>query len=107
MDNQIDESVKNERVHKLIALSDQLAKEYASKFENEVLEVIPEEKGEEPNTLVGYADNYMKVQFEGDESLIGQIVKVKILKADYPLNDGKAIRVVEHATNKSEEEVLV
>lgn len=49
----------------------------------------------------------MKVQFEGDESLIGQIVKVKILKADYPLNDGKAIRVVEHATNKSEEEVLV
>ena len=31
-------------VHKLIALSDQLAKEYASKFENEVLEVIPEEK---------------------------------------------------------------
>ena len=44
MDNQIDESVKNERVHKLIALSDQLAKEYASKFENEVLEVIPEEK---------------------------------------------------------------
>ena len=107
MDDQIDESVKNERVHKLIALSDQLAKEYASKFENEVLEVIPEEKGEEPNTLVGYADNYMKVQFEGDESLIGQIVKVKILKADYPLNDGKAIRVVEHATNKSEEEVLV
>ena len=107
MDDQIDESVKNERVHKLIALSDQLAKEYASKFENEVLEVIPEEKGEEPYTLVGYADNYMKVQFEGDESLIGQIVKVKILKADYPLNDGKAIRVVEHATNKSEEEVLV
>ena len=94
-------------MHKLITLSNQLAKEYASKFENEVLEVIPEEQGEKPNTLVGYADNYMKVQFEGDESLIGQIVKVKILKADYPLNDGKAIRVVEHATNKSEEEVLV
>lgn len=107
MDDQIDEGIKNERVHKLITLSNQLAKEYASKFENEVLEVIPEEQGEKPNTLVGYADNYMKVQFEGDESLIGQIVKVKILKADYPLNDGKAIRVVEHATNKSEEEVLV
>ena len=107
MDNQIDDEIKNERVHKLISLSNQLAKEYASKFEREVLEVIPEEVGEAPNTLVGYADNYMKVQFEGDESLIGQIVKVKILKADYPLNDGKAIRVVEHATNKSEEEVLV
>ncbi len=38
--------------------------------------VIPEEQGDTEGTLVGYADNYMKVQFEGDESLIGQIVKV-------------------------------
>ncbi len=107
MDNQIDDEIKNERVHKLISLNNQLAKEYASKFEREVLEVIPEEVGEAPNTLVGYADNYMKVQFEGDESLIGQIVKVKILKADYPLNEGKAIRVVEHATNQTEQELLI
>ncbi|HCB4374911.1 TPA: tRNA (N(6)-L-threonylcarbamoyladenosine(37)-C(2))-methylthiotransferase MtaB, partial [Salmonella enterica] len=85
MDNQIDEETKNVRVHKLISLSNQLAKEYASKFEDEVLEVIPEEMGEEPHTLVGYADNYMKVKFEGDDSLIGQIVKVKIVKANYPI----------------------
>ncbi|TLP41940.1 tRNA (N(6)-L-threonylcarbamoyladenosine(37)-C(2))-methylthiotransferase MtaB [Staphylococcus epidermidis] len=107
MDNQIDEETKNVRVHKLISLSNQLAKEYASKFEDEVLEVIPEEMGEEPHTLVGYADNYMKVRFEGDNSLIGQIVKVKIVKANYPINEGKAIRVVKHATNQSEKEVLV
>lgn len=107
MDNQIDEETKNVRVHKLISLSNQLAKEYASKFEDEVLEVIPEEMGEEPHTLVGYADNYMKVRFEGDDSLIGQIVKVKMVKANYPINEGKAIRVVKHATNQSEKEVLV
>ena len=107
MDNQIDEETKNVRVHKLISLSNQLAKEYASKFEDEVLEVIPEEMGEEPHTLVGYADNYMKVRFEGDDSLIGQIVKVKIVKANYPINEGKAIRVVKHATNQSEKEVLL
>ncbi|EHR83311.1 tRNA (N(6)-L-threonylcarbamoyladenosine(37)-C(2))-methylthiotransferase MtaB [Staphylococcus epidermidis] len=107
MDNQIDEETKNVRVHKLISLSNQLAKEYASKFEDEVLEVIPEEMGEEPHTLVGYAGNYMKVRFEGDDSLIGQIVKVKIVKANYPINEGKAIRVVKHATNQSEKEVLV
>ncbi|MBM0791829.1 tRNA (N(6)-L-threonylcarbamoyladenosine(37)-C(2))-methylthiotransferase MtaB [Staphylococcus epidermidis] len=107
MDNQIDEETKNVRVHKLISLSNQLAKEYASKFEDEVLEVIPEEMGEEPHTLVGYADNYMKVRFEGDDSLIGQIVKVKIVKANYPINEGKAIRVVKHATNQSQKEVLV
>ncbi|ATH62527.1 MULTISPECIES: tRNA (N(6)-L-threonylcarbamoyladenosine(37)-C(2))-methylthiotransferase MtaB [Staphylococcus] len=107
MDDQIDEEIKNERVHKLIELSNQLAKEYASKFEDEVLEVIPEESGETPNTLVGYADNYMKVEFEGNEDLIGQIVKVKIQKANYPINKGKAIRIVDHATNKSEQELLV
>ena len=48
----------------------------------------------------------MKVRFEGDDSLIGQIVKVKIVKANYPINEGKAIRVVKHATNQSEK-VLV
>ncbi|MDE5152334.1 radical SAM protein, partial [Paenibacillus larvae] len=45
MDNQVDENIKNERVHRLINLSDQLAKAYASKFNHEVLEVIPEEAG--------------------------------------------------------------
>ncbi|MCG7338588.1 tRNA (N(6)-L-threonylcarbamoyladenosine(37)-C(2))-methylthiotransferase MtaB [Staphylococcus sp. ACRSN] len=107
MDDQIEEEVKNERVHRLINLSDQLAKTYASKFDQDVLEIIPEESGEEPNTLVGYADNYMKVQFTGDESLIGQLVKVKINKPDYPINQGELLRVVDHATNKTERSVLV
>ncbi|WP_449455715.1 MiaB/RimO family radical SAM methylthiotransferase, partial [Streptococcus suis] len=61
MDDQIDENIKNKRVHKLIELSNQLAKTYASRFENSVLEVIPEEKGSRDGVLVGYADNYMKV----------------------------------------------
>ena len=56
MDDQVDENVKNERVHRLINLSDQLAKSYASNFDQEVLEVIPEEEGAQPGTLIGYAD---------------------------------------------------
>ena len=44
MEDQVDEEVKNERVHRLIELNDQLAKQYASTFEDEVLEVIPEDK---------------------------------------------------------------
>jgi threonylcarbamoyladenosine tRNA methylthiotransferase MtaB len=107
MDDQIDENIKNDRVHRLINLSDQLAKTYASNFEDDVLEVIPEEVGSEEGTLVGYADNYMKVQFKADESLIGQLVKVKITKADYPINDGELLRVIDHATNKSEHKLLV
>lgn len=107
MDDQIDENIKYDRVHRLINLSDQLAKTYASNFEDDVLEVIPEEAGSEEGTLVGYADNYMKVQFKADESLIGQLVKVKITKADYPINDGELLRVIDHATNKSEHKLLV
>lgn len=97
MEDQVDEDVKNERVHRLIALSDQLAKEYASQFENEVLEVIPEEKfKDDPNGEMyeGYTDNYLKVVFKGTEDLIGKIVKVKIEKAGYPYNEGQFVRVL-------------
>lgn len=85
MEEQVDENVKNERVHRLIALSDQLAKEYASAYEGDVLEIIPEESFKEQdgthNLYVGYTDNYMKVVFEGTEDMIGRLVKVKITKA--------------------------
>ena len=106
MDDQIDEQVKNERVHRLISLSDQLAKAYASQFDQDVLEVIPEEQGDQPGTLVGYADNYMKVQFSADEDLIGQLVKVKITKADYPINEGQVLRVISHASNQTEHTIV-
>lgn len=95
MDDQIDEDIKNERVHRLIALNDQLAKEYASRFEEEVLEVIPEEFVQETGLLTGYTDNYLKVVFEGPESLIGQLVKVKITKAGYPHSQGQFVRVLD------------
>jgi len=96
MDDQVDEQVKEQRVARLIALSDQLAKEYASKYEGELLEIIPEEFSEEAGgRLVGYTDNYLRVAIEGDESLIGQLVRVKISKAGYPMNDGQFVRVME------------
>lgn len=96
MENQVPEEEKNDRVHRLIALSDQLAKEYASQFENEVLEVIPEEPFKEaPNNhlYVGYTDNYLKVVFPGTEAMIGEIVKVNIKKAGYPYCEGECTPV--------------
>lgn len=101
MEDQVDEEVKNERVHKLIALSDQLAKEYASSYENEVLEVIPEElyKDEpESGLYVGYTDNYLKVIFPAAEEMIGKIVKVKITKSGYPYSEGQFVRVMDEVT---------
>ncbi|WP_404453059.1 tRNA (N(6)-L-threonylcarbamoyladenosine(37)-C(2))-methylthiotransferase MtaB [Virgibacillus necropolis] len=98
MKGQVNDEVKNERVHQLIDLSNQLAKEYASEYENEVVEVIPEERSkdaENPNMLVGYSDNYLKVRFPGSDDLIGKIVRVKITKAGYPYNDATFVRIMD------------
>jgi threonylcarbamoyladenosine tRNA methylthiotransferase MtaB len=98
MTDQIDENVKNERVHRLIELNDQLAKQYASSFEGEVLEVIPEEKYKldpESGLYEGYSDNYLKVVFPADETMVGQIVRVKLTKAGYPYNEGQYVRIIE------------
>ncbi|WP_026674636.1 tRNA (N(6)-L-threonylcarbamoyladenosine(37)-C(2))-methylthiotransferase MtaB [Alkalihalobacterium bogoriense] len=97
MEDQVDEDVKNERVHRLIELSNQLAKEYASQFEGEVLEIIPEERDKdnpESGLYIGYTDNYLKVKVAGTDELIGEIVKVKITKAGYPYNEGEFVRIV-------------
>ncbi|MCM3358414.1 MULTISPECIES: tRNA (N(6)-L-threonylcarbamoyladenosine(37)-C(2))-methylthiotransferase MtaB [unclassified Psychrobacillus] len=98
MENQVDEEIKNERVHRLISLNDQLAVEYASRFEGEVLEIIPEEviTSETGETMVeGYTDNYLKVAIPGSEELIGKLVRVKITRAGYPQNIGQFVRVLE------------
>ena len=98
MEDQVDEEIKNERVHRLIALNDQLAKEYASRFEGEVLEVIPEERfkdSDNENLYVGYTANYLKVVFEATEDMVGKLVKVKITKAGYPYNEGQFVRVLD------------
>ncbi|RBP02376.1 tRNA (N(6)-L-threonylcarbamoyladenosine(37)-C(2))-methylthiotransferase MtaB [Rossellomorea aquimaris] len=100
MDDQIDEDIKNERVHRLIELSNQLAKEYASRFENEVLDVIPEEIHKDDH-YVGYTDNYLKVVFPATEDMVGKLVKVKITKAGYPLNEGQFVRVLEEEDEKA------
>ncbi|HEY4566840.1 tRNA (N(6)-L-threonylcarbamoyladenosine(37)-C(2))-methylthiotransferase MtaB [Planococcaceae bacterium Storch 2/2-2] len=98
MTDQIPEEVKNERVHRLLELNDQLAKEYASQFEGDVLEVIPEELYKEDpasGLYEGYTDNYLKVVFEADESMVGKIVRVKIKKAGYPYSEGQFVKVMD------------
>ncbi|KEF38131.1 MiaB-like tRNA modifying enzyme [Schinkia azotoformans MEV2011] len=108
MEDQVDEEIKNDRVHRLISLSDQLAKEYASNYEGDILEVIPEEQFTEgpdrTDLYVGYTDNYLKVVFPGKEDMIGQIVKVKITKAGYPYSEGEFVSVV---SDEIEEKVKI
>ncbi|TVP85024.1 MAG: tRNA (N(6)-L-threonylcarbamoyladenosine(37)-C(2))-methylthiotransferase MtaB [Alkalicoccus sp.] len=101
MKDQVNDDIKHGRVRSLIELSNQQAKEYASLFEGEVLEMIPEEADKENSSLLtGYTDNYMKVKVELPEKFIGEIVKVKITKAGYPFNEGIFVKT-ENKTGSS------
>jgi len=93
MTDQVDENIKNERVHRLIDLSDSLAQKYAEMFKDDVLEIIPEE--EKNGKLIGHSDNYLKVEVEGDVSLTGELVKVKITEPGYPVSKGEVVKVLE------------
>ena len=93
MENQVPELIKSMRVNQLLALSEQLAKEYASSCEGKVLQVIPEEVSHtNEGYLVGHASNYVKVEFKGTPDLIGEVVPVKVVKADYPICQGEMVK---------------
>ena len=93
MENQVPELIKSMRVNQLLALSEQLAKEYASSCEGNVLQVIPEEVSHtNEGYLVGHASNYVKVEFKGTPDLIGEVVPVKVVKADYPICQGEMVK---------------
>ncbi|MEW9701585.1 tRNA (N(6)-L-threonylcarbamoyladenosine(37)-C(2))-methylthiotransferase MtaB [Paenibacillus sp. SI8] len=100
MEDQVDEEVKNARVHELIDLSENMQLAYAQKFVGQVLEVIPERahKGE-PNSglYMGYSDNYVQLVFEGSESMIGQVCRVQVTEAGVNESKGHLVRIVEPA----------
>ncbi|WP_144934093.1 tRNA (N(6)-L-threonylcarbamoyladenosine(37)-C(2))-methylthiotransferase MtaB [Paenibacillus sp. 32O-W] len=84
MEDQVDEEVKNRRVHELIDLSERMQLAYAKPFVGQVLEVIPErpyKEAPDSGLLMGYTDNYLQVVFRGSEDLIGQLVRVRIDEA--------------------------
>ncbi|MBW7473729.1 tRNA (N(6)-L-threonylcarbamoyladenosine(37)-C(2))-methylthiotransferase MtaB [Paenibacillus oenotherae] len=99
MEDQVDDEVKNERVHKLIDLSERLQVEYARKYVGEVVDVIPEReyKGAPGSGLImGYSGNYLQVVFEGSESLVGELCRVKITEAGVNECRGQLVRVLDN-----------
>lgn len=101
MPDQIDDQVKNERVNRLIELSQRLSREYASGFIGDVLEVIPERPfKEDPHSglLMGHADNYLQVVFEGSQDLIGKVVKVRLDRVGHEYCHGTYVRTLDTMT---------
>ncbi|OBZ08187.1 tRNA (N(6)-L-threonylcarbamoyladenosine(37)-C(2))-methylthiotransferase MtaB [Bacillus sp. FJAT-26390] len=109
MEEQVDEEIKNERVHKLIDLSEKMQLAYAKQYVGQVLDVIPERdyKGAPGTGLVmGYTDNYIQVVFDGSEALIGKLCRVKITEAGVNECRAKLVRVMEdHPAESSEMEL--
>lgn len=98
MEDQVDPDVKQERVQRLIQLSDRLSFQYASRFKGDVLEVIPERPyKEEPDSglYMGYSDNYLQVVFPGKEDLIGKVCRVRLDEPGSAVNSGTFVRVVD------------
>lgn len=90
MSGQIPENIKQQRVHTLLDLSQQLHQQYASRFIGRVVEVIFEEVASD-GELVGHADNYLKVKAHGPKSWIGEITKIQIEEYQTPYCLGKAV----------------
>lgn len=88
MKGQVQDSIKTNRVHQLLTLSEKLQKKYAQTFIGKSLEVIFEEVTAD-GYLVGHAGNYLKVKANGPVSRIGEVSEVIIEAYEAPNCLGK------------------
>ena len=89
MDNQIKEEIKQQRVHKLLEISEQLEKEYMEKYIGKIVEILPEKVKE--NILTGHTENYLQVKTKGKKEDINKLIKVKIKSLNYPYLEGEKL----------------
>jgi len=86
MSDQIPETMKTMRVNEMIIVNEQLGKDFASRFEGDVLNVIVEKIRDGHG--FGHASNYLHIKFPVEADFVGSIVRVKVIKADYPMCEG-------------------
>ena len=81
MENKIDNKIKKERAKKLIEVSKELEINYMNNFINQTVEVLIEEHKD--GYSIGHTGNYLHVKIKKKYPQ-NEIVKVKIIKVDYP-----------------------
>jgi len=94
MPGQVKSEEKEERVKRLINLSNQLAQQYAQQFSHKIVEVIPEQpykKEVAKEWLTGYSSNYLHVVFPGTEEMIGNIYRVRITEVENAVCYGQIV----------------
>lgn len=79
MENQVSEKIIKESFDKVLKLVQDTARARIGLLEGQIAEVLVEEKNEHDGSLVtGRMSNNTLVHFEGEESLIGQLVTVQL-----------------------------
>lgn len=91
MPDQVDPAVKKERAERLNEKGILAMRRFAESLVGQVTEVLVERKID-GKQLAGFADNYVEVRFPGDATLVGSVVRVRILGTD---QNGKAAAVME------------
>ncbi len=83
MENQVPESIKEERSKEIIQLSDKLEKDYYKQFLGEKLTVLIEQSSKEDyNNYQGHTTNYILVKVQSNENIINQTIPVEIKEID-------------------------
>lgn len=73
--DQIDPRIKNERVEKILALSDTLWDEYLKQNDGKEAEVIIEKYDKKNECYVGHSSNYLLIQIKNENLEVGSIIK--------------------------------
>lgn len=82
MPDQIPDDVKKDRITRLIACQNKVTKEISKQMTGKVYEVLVEGTNDKyQNVVCGRTESGRLVNFQGDRSLIGQFVNVKIEKS--------------------------
>ncbi|MBQ3565922.1 MAG: tRNA (N6-isopentenyl adenosine(37)-C2)-methylthiotransferase MiaB [Oscillospiraceae bacterium] len=81
IDDKISDEEKGERMTKLLAVQREISTESYRRFIGRTMRVLVDGKSKKNGLLNGKSDEFVIVEFEGDESLIGSFVNVKITEA--------------------------
>ncbi len=87
---QLPDNVKKDRTSKLIRVSSELEKDYYLKFIGETMSVIFEQSND--NYTIGHTSNYLEIRVLKDDSLIGNLVDVKLLSYENGVINGEIIK---------------
>ncbi len=81
MTNQVNEETVKRRFNELLKVVEDCAGNNTDKYVGRVMDVLVESVDREENKLTGRLSNNYLVHFEGEDLLIGKIVKVKLIKS--------------------------